>query len=122
MVLYRERSGKKTRSTVIAGEERRPRARAATGLRECARPAWRVLIVLLVAAAVLFERSAVDAGREPSVAWALLAYIGVGALWMLGIAGVSLLFAPVLLAFAALVRRWPERAAVDPAATLAEAA
>jgi hypothetical protein len=65
-------------------------------------------MVLLLGAGVLYARAAADAGEEIRIEPVLAAYTGVAACWLLSVAGVSLMFAPVLLAFALIVRRWPD--------------
>ena len=65
-------------------------------------------MVLLLGAAALYVRAMSEAGRELRIEPVLTAYSGIAALWLLSVAGVSLMFAPLLLAFAAVVRRWPE--------------
>jgi hypothetical protein len=69
-------------------------------------------MVLLVAAGVLYARAAADAGQQIGIEPVLAAYVGVGAFWLLSVAGVSLMFAPVLVAFAVIVRGWPEAGAI----------
>ncbi|HYM16370.1 MAG TPA: glycosyltransferase family 87 protein, partial [Dehalococcoidia bacterium] len=68
-------------------------------------------MVLLVGAAVLYARAAADAERPVRIEPVLGAYVAVTALWLLSIAGAALMFAPILLAFALMLGRWPEQPA-----------
>jgi len=67
-------------------------------------------MVLLVAAAALYLRATSDAGPAAPVELVLGAYVAVAAFWLLSIAGVALMFVPVLFAYRTLVRAWPRRA------------
>lgn len=70
-------------------------------------------MVLLLGAGVLYARAAADAGRAVRIEPVLAAYAGVTAFWLLSVAGVSLMFAPILVVFALMVRRWPGAAAAS---------
>ena len=64
-------------------------------------------LVLLAGSGVLVVRAASDTDVPIRTEWVLLAYIAVGALWMLSIAGIALMFVPVLAAFQLLALGWP---------------
>jgi len=64
--------------------------------------------VLAVGAAALYARAMADAGREVRAEEALLAYTGIGVLWILSVAGASVTFAPLLVAFALAAGCWPQ--------------
>ncbi|MBI2724587.1 MAG: DUF2029 domain-containing protein [Chloroflexi bacterium] len=78
-------------------------------------------LVLLLGAGALYLRAAWDAGRAPTLSWLLLTYVVIADLWLLSIAGLAVLFLPVLAIFQAFALHWPDAESPPEAAPLADA-